>query len=300
MLIIIKKTFIYTSIFLLIAILIINFHLIILINNMLNRRVEEKNKQLPFEKDIERIEFKTDEGLKLSSWHLDADNPEAIIIFLHGIHDTASSYLEFSAFLNQYNYEIFNLDMRARGFSEGEKIGAAYTEHRDVSALIDLIKDNNKYADKDIFLIGHSMGGSTAINTAAYKNEIAGVITLNAYQSYEELIVDILRKNKFPNFLREIYRIFAEVIIKNRFGDDFKEKSPLNQISKAEETPFLIIQAENDKLISLYQAENLQDNAKKSELIVMENANHNNITHRLIQQGQNKYFKIILNFLENN
>ena len=186
-----------------------------IISDMANMRVEKNSSFInKYKEEITRIETKTDDGLKISAWNFSTHKPKAIVIIIHGMHGMdSSSLLNFGKFFQEHNYESFCLDLRAHGYSEGNRIGFGYKEVNDVNALIDWIQKKDKYKNKNVILYGISMGGATAINTAANREDIDQVISVSSFESYESAFIYYMEKEDIPPFIINLFKPGIRMIL---------------------------------------------------------------------------------------
>ena len=119
-------------------------------------------------------------GLNLyyQCWLPQAD-PKAILLVVHGWAEHSGRYINLVNHFVPKGYAIFALDQRGHGKSEGVR---GYVERfsdylDDLKTFIQIVK--NEYADKYIFLVGHSMGATVATAytaTGTNQQDLAGLI----------------------------------------------------------------------------------------------------------------------------
>lgn len=286
----------------LIAFGLIMWHCNSIVGSMVDLRIEKKSELIQkYEDEIVRVETKTTDGLQISAWQFDVEQPKAIVVILHGLHGMdASSLLEYGKFFKDQGYTSFCLDMRAHGYSEGKMIGLGYTEVKDVSAMLDWIKGQEKYQDKQILLYGLSMGGSTAINTAAQREDVDMVIAVSAYEAFESQVADYMRKSNLPEAIINLYKPCFRIILSLRYKTDPVKFSPINTISQIAPRPIMIIHGDKDSQTSVKHAYNLKEKSGKgSELWIVNDKEHLVITG--ILNPENKWFTDrIIKFIETN
>ncbi|HKE37095.1 MAG TPA: alpha/beta fold hydrolase [Candidatus Baltobacteraceae bacterium] len=98
------------------------------------------------------------------------------IVAGHGYSSSKHSLDFLCAFLASHGFAIYSLDF------PGHKLGASGGTLRDVDDCIDAMASTVRFArergESPIYTMGHSMGGMTAIFTAALDAEIAGTIAI--------------------------------------------------------------------------------------------------------------------------
>lgn len=125
--------------------------------------------------------FKGQEGFNLyfQGW-LPPENPRAIIFLVHGLAEHSGRYTGTAAILLKQGYAVFCLNHQGHGLSEGRKgyIGCFATYAADLSSFI--VEMSAKYPDIPVFLLGHSMGGTIAIDYCLKNHDKIGGLILSA------------------------------------------------------------------------------------------------------------------------
>lgn len=272
-----------------------------IIVEMADTRIE-KNSELiqKYSSLLDRIETQTSGGIKISAWRFKAQNPGGIVIVLHGMHgQDASSLLDFGYFFMNANYEAFCLDMRAHGYSGGDTIGFGYTEVRDVSALLDWLKERPEYKDKKIILYGISMGGATALNTAAVRKDIDLVISVSAFKSFENTFLDFMRAEEIPELIVKTFKPAIRLVLALKYGTNPVKNSPINRI-RLLDIPVLLVHGDQDEQILVQQARDLKQAAgDNAELWIVKDAEHMVVTD-LLNEDKSWYREKILSFIKSN
>lgn len=113
------------------------------------------------------ITLKTDDSLKLEGWYVDNDSakynaiaPKGTVILFHGHGGKKNDVIrEANSFYN-FGYNVFLVDFRAHGNSDGNTCTVGFTESKDVKAAYDFVA---KKGEKNIILYGISMGAATIL-----------------------------------------------------------------------------------------------------------------------------------------
>lgn len=83
---------------------------------------------------------------------------ENLILITHGIGEHSESYSHFCEGMIPGNYDVISWDLRGHGRSEGKRAVGSLREYvADLNCFIKMIQ--SKYPNKNIYLLGHSMGG---------------------------------------------------------------------------------------------------------------------------------------------
>jgi len=133
---------------------------------------------------MERTEgtFKGSKGLNLfyQCWLPDA-NPKAVLLVVPGLAEHSGRYTNLVDYFVPKAYAVCAIDMQGHGKSEGPRcyIDKFSDYVNDVKIFFDIV--HQKYGDRKIFLLGHSMGSAIAIAyTAQHQAELAGLIMSGA------------------------------------------------------------------------------------------------------------------------
>lgn len=124
-------------------------------------------------------DFSNDKGQKIfyRNW-INSGTHKGIVIVVHGLNSHSSYYENFAVQLNENDYEVYALDLRGRGKSEGERY--YISDYHDIIADIDLLVGivACEHPGAPIFLLGHSAGGVFASAYAVqHQAKLAGLIS---------------------------------------------------------------------------------------------------------------------------
>jgi len=249
---------------------------------------------------IDSIEVTTSDGLNINAWRFSQKDPEAIAIVIHGMNgQDGASLLNFGKFFNDQNFAAFCLDLRAHGRSEGNEIGFGYTETRDVKALLDWINKQKKYEGKDIFLYGISMGGATAINSAAKFESIDMVISVSSFASHEATFLDYMRREEIPEIIVQAFKPSIRLLLALKYNTKPIANAPINTIKNVED-PIFIIHGQQDEQILVHQARELKKAAgENAKLWIVDDKKHMVVTEIFKEENQ-WYRDRLLEYINNN
>jgi len=102
----------------------------------------------------------TSDGLELKTTIWSVENAKANIFLIHGYAEHSGRYEHVADFLNKNNINLYGIDLRGHGESEGKQ--AYINSFKQFTDDIDIWL--NQYADLKVpaFIYGHSMGGLVA------------------------------------------------------------------------------------------------------------------------------------------
>jgi len=140
--------------------------------------------------DYEDIFFTSTDNLTIHGWWLNAKPPvKGTVYFLHGNAENISTHIHNIAWLPAYGYQVFLLDYRGFGLSQGKPDlpGALEDIHNGWQFLL----AHAATQGKPLYLLGQSLGASMAIYFAATdpqaKQQLSAVISDAAFARYSEM-----------------------------------------------------------------------------------------------------------------
>ena len=205
---------------------------------------------------------------------------KGVVFYIHGYGSYANANGMLAKCLAEHNYEVFALDQRGFGFSEGQRAIIESTDdvYNDQWFLIfEAIKQFKINQQKTpIFLFGRSFGGLLATNMAngpIASNLFTGVATLTPY--YRVWTDKLYNCNRLLSFLDNIYPHYMipsefqepEPEWMEKWGELERDPATIGQFTartgkiwideqeKAQQSllntdlPFLFIEAENDGVV---------------------------------------------------
>ncbi len=113
------------------------------------------------------------------------ENPRAVLLICHGLCEHLNRYDYLTEKLNEKSISVYRYDQRGHGKSKGKDVYFNdYKEMaKDANFFFEMAERENP--NKDIFVLGHSMGGETAaLFTTIYPRKAKGVILSGALTRY--------------------------------------------------------------------------------------------------------------------
>jgi len=203
-----------------------------------------------YQADYETVSFVSADGVPLKGWlvkppHSRVKSPA--IIVCHGVGANKSDFTELAASLAKRGYFVLLFDFRAHGESGGSRTSLGYHEQKDVLAALSILKSREEIDLQRIGIYGFSMGGSTAILTAAQSGAFSAIVADSAFTSLKDqartAVTSFYHLPSFP-FLH-----LAVIGYELYFWTRVENIAPVNVIAKISPIPILIIAGEGDKLI---------------------------------------------------
>jgi len=153
--------------------------------------------------DYQDVTFTTNKGVRLHGWFVPAEDASTTVLFLHGNAGNISHRLESIAIFRELGLNVFIIDYRGYGQSEGKPSEqGTYTDAR--AAWEYLVSDRHVTPDR-IVLFGRALGGAVASRLAAQTTPAAVILESTftsapdmAYRLYPFLPVRLLTRLKYP------------------------------------------------------------------------------------------------------
>lgn len=175
-----------------------------------------------FGQKFEELNIAVSDGKKINGLLLKCDSAKGLIFYLHGNSGALDSWGWIGKDYAPLGYDVFVMDYRSFGKSEGE----IYSEEQffaDVEAAYAEMK--KRYDEKNIVIIGYSVGTASA-SMLASKNNPKLLVLQAPYYSLEDMmhhmypfVPDFLLKYKFENF-NFIQKVKAPVLIFHGDADE--------------------------------------------------------------------------------
>lgn len=230
-----------------------------------------------FELNYTTHKIKTDDNETLFAWELQADQPKATIIFLHGNAGNISTHLASIFWLPSRGFNVFTADYRGFGASTG-KISVEGTLV-DVQAIFDFVLASESLSSVPLIVFGQSMGGSLAITALANytdQERFALLISDGAFASFEQIAKEVAKRSwiswSFAPFLSNIVE---------------RKLDPVANIEQLK-IPLIIMHGDQDKTIGYHHAYSLHSKANEpKELWINYASGH--INYLINRQNRDKF-----------
>jgi uncharacterized protein len=165
----------------------------------------------------EDVYLQASDGVKLNGWYVPADNAKLTVLFFHGNGGNISGCLSTAAFLKQQGANVFMLDYRGYGRSEGSpsEIGT----YRDARAAWDWLVNTKHIRPDTIVIFGRSLGGSIATELAA-NVQPRGLWIESTFTSCADVgarkaprwIINVICQYKYPT-IENIKKVHCPVLV---------------------------------------------------------------------------------------
>jgi fermentation-respiration switch protein FrsA (DUF1100 family) len=202
---------------------------------------------LPFED----VYFKTADHKRLNGWFFSVPGAAQTLLFFHGNAGNISHRLEKIALLRELGLNVFIIDYRGYGRSEGTPSEIGF--YRDAAAAYEYLIEERRLTESQVLLYGESIGGAVAVDLASRK-EVRALITEETFSSVKDMLPRVLPW--VPLFL-----------LKSKFDSVSKIKNV--------HCPKLIIQSLDDEIVPYAFGEKLFEAAGPPKQFLKIQGGHN-------------------------
>jgi fermentation-respiration switch protein FrsA (DUF1100 family) len=214
----------------------------------------------------EEVQFKSADGLALFGWFLPAHGDAAgTIMFLHGNAENISTHISAIAWLPAQGFNVFLIDYRGYGGSEGSPSLAGVQQ--DIDAAMQTLLARSDIDTNRIVVYGQSLGGALAAYNVAYslyRDHIRALVVESAFSSY----TGITREKLAATWLTWPFQWLAPLTVDESF-------SPLPAMKRISPIPLLVIHGDQDAIVPAHHGQRLYDAAlEPKQLWVIPGAGH--------------------------
>lgn len=208
--------------------------------------------------------FHAEDGTRLNGWYYPHENPAGVVLLAHGNGGNITSYADAIRVLHdRHRLSVMVFDYRGYGKSDGEPDEPGILE--DARAARHWLAKRANVAERDIVLMGHSLGGGVMVDLAA-ADGARGLVLVNTFTSLPDVA-----SHHLP-------LVPARLIMHNR----------LESISKIENYhgPLLQAHCEKDRTIPFAQGKRLFAKANEPKrFVATTGAGHDDLLPEDFQQS---------------
>ncbi len=226
----------------------------------------------------------SNDGTKIHGWFLPARKPvRGTVYFLHGNAENISTHIYSVDWLPEKGYQVFLIDYRGYGKSEGEAglPGVIY----DIEAGFEWLLNEKNVADTPVYLLGQSLGGSLGLYFAATNNQaktnLSGIISDAAFTRYSDIVQHVASRHWLTWALQ--YPASWSVV---------RHYDPIDYIAQISPVPILLFHSPDDQVIPYSYGEELFQTAKEPKQFIRTSGPH------IATFSQQKQKQALLKFFE--
>ncbi len=188
----------------------------------------------------EEYSFSSVDGhtLKGAFYYYEGFDENRLVIFEHGMGSGHRGYMKEIEMLARHGYKVFSYDHTGCMESGGETTGGFVQSLKDLNDAVKALKNEEKYKNLDISVVGHSWGAFSTMNICALHPDISHVVAMSGFIS----VSDVLKQFLGP-FASKVY---AE---EEKVNPEFIKYSAVSSL-KNSNVKALIITSGDDKTIN--------------------------------------------------
>ena len=196
---------------------------------------------------------------------------DRIILFCPGLGPGHASYMAEIETLARRGYKVLTIDYTGCGESKGECMGSLNFPTRDVMELLNLLK-----LEQEIIIMGHSLGGFTALKVASLRKEITKVVVMSPIIETKPMILRA-SKSKFITYWimryeRKVSKEYDKIDVPNYLGtttDNILFIQSIDDPMVPYETSLKIAEDANNPHIKTIKMEGRKHNPNYTEAAVL-------------------------------
>ncbi|HEY2723023.1 MAG TPA: alpha/beta fold hydrolase [Chitinophagaceae bacterium] len=228
----------------------------------------DKQFKFSFDQKFRELNITTTDHKLLNGILFMADSSKGLIFYLHGNAGALDSWGSIAKRYTDLNYDVFMLDYRGYGKSEGS-ISSEAQYYQDIQTAYDSIK--TLYEENKIIVLGYSIGTAAAAEIASSNNPRLLILQAPYYS-----LTDLMKQNYpgIPTFL-------------------LKYKFDTKKYFAKCKMPIVVFHGDRDEVIDYRSSLQLKKLMKPADtLITLHNQGHNGIT------DNDQYVNAIRNILK--
>jgi alpha-beta hydrolase superfamily lysophospholipase len=214
----------------------------------------DKKYQFGFNQTFEELNIRTEDNVFLNAILFRADASKGLIFYLHGNAGSLRSWGEIAKTYTDLNYDLFMMDYRGYGKSEGV-ITSQKQLYNDLQTVYDNVK--TRYAENKIIILGYSVG--------------TGFATKLASSNHPRLLILQAPFFSLTDMMKHYFPIIPSFILKYKFET--------NKYIKDCDMPIIIFHGDKDEVIYYKSSLKLQPLIKETDtLITLIGQRHNGMS----------------------
>ena len=166
--------------------------------------------------------------------------PGRLVVFDHGFFGGHRSYMKEIEMLCRRGFRVFAYDHTGCMESGGKDPNGMAQSLCDLNDCLTMLKADERFAGLDISVMGHSWGGFSTLNIAAFHPEISHIVVMSGFVSVEMLV------GSFFGGLLKGYRK-AVMALERQANPKFVECNAVDTLQKTN-AKTLLIYSDNDQM----------------------------------------------------
>jgi uncharacterized protein len=213
-----------------------------------------KNYEFRFRERFEEIFVESTDGKLIHGLLFKADKPKGLIFYLHGNAGSLKSWGEIASTYTDLDYDIFIVDYRGYGKSQGRIQGQDQLFEDNQLVYNELKK---RYSEDEIIILGYSIGAALAAKLAS--------------TNYPKLLILKAPFYSLADLVKHYYKIIPTFLLRYEL--------PTYEYLRDCQMPVIIFHGDRDEVIYYGSSIKLKEEFKPDDtLITLDGQRHNGIT----------------------
>lgn len=221
---------------------------------------------------IQEVHFPSVKGKDIYGWKVESNPNLPTLILVHGWGRNVERMTPYMRKLCCRGFNMLAFDARGHGNSHQDGHVTMLKFAEDIASAKEFLLQDKKQINKEISLIGLSIGGAASILAASFDEQIRKVVTVGAFAHPLVVMRKQLSDRHIPYF--PFTWLFFK-FVKKRTGLNFEDIAPENNIGKAK-ADFLLIHGIEDTVVPIEQARRLKQAQPNAELWEIPARGHSN------------------------
>lgn len=200
----------------------------------------------------EDVTLETSDGVSLHAWYIPRKDARQVVLFFHGNAGNISHRGDSVRIFHELGFNVFIVDYRGYGKSEGEPSEAGIYE--DAQTAWRYLTGERGFGDGDIVLFGRSLGGVVAASLAA-EVEPGALIVESSFTSARDVA-------------RAVFPLISRVTV-------LRFQFPTLEFLARSKAPLMVLHSREDDIIPFAMGERLYHEANEPKVFYEMQGGHN-------------------------
>jgi dipeptidyl aminopeptidase/acylaminoacyl peptidase len=213
---------------------------------------------------FEHVAFRSS-GEKLHGWFIPSRSgrtPRPAVILAHGWSDNAASMLPLASMVSEADFGVLAFDSRGHGVSSSDGPITLRKFSDDILAAVDYLETRPEVDLTALGVIGHSLGGSSALVAASEDSRIRAVVAASAFADIDVMTRAFLTWLHVPSWP---FPRLVRGILESWVGTTLEDLSPRTRIARISD-PIMLIHGDADRYVPYSDLELLYRSSEKSRV----------------------------------
>lgn len=202
--------------------------------------------------EAEDVWIESEDGVRIHGWYFPNENAEFVVVLSHGNAGNISYRVDIAGTLLEAGAAVLLYDYRGYGQSEGKPTEKGM--YKDIEAVVEMLRDEKGYSEKQVIMYGRSLGGAVAAY-ATTKFDLGGLVLDSAFKNLRAMV-------------RDVYPFVPSRLARYEFPTE-------RYIKKLHDFPVMIMHSPNDEIVGYHNAEHLYNLLDEPKRFVELRGGHN-------------------------